>query len=180
MHLHRDRLSDCDEVPGLGALSVTGDRPAALPLPDPASAHATRDRYASTPSSTSTSAFTSAFPSTLRADERALPCRVRRALSFLERARGLLWRAPLQDGQALWIASCASIHTVGMRYAIDVVFLDAGDRVVCVAADVPPMRFRLGRGARSVVELRSGQARALGLAAGQRLSATSPAADTVA
>lgn len=111
------------------------------------------------------------FSSTLKADGRDLACQVRLAHSFTERGRGLLGRPRLQPGQALWIAPCPSIHTVGMTYAIDVVFLDAEHRVLRVAASVPPLRFRLCRRAVSVVELLAGQAAALGLHPGQQLAA---------
>lgn len=110
------------------------------------------------------------FNRTLVADGRNLVCQVRLARSFAERGRGLLVRPRLLPGQALWIVPCPSIHTVGMTYAIDVVFLDADYRVLRVAASVPPLRFRLCRRAVSVVELLAGQAAALGLHKGQQLA----------
>lgn len=112
------------------------------------------------------------FASVLLADGRALACKVAAARTFLERGRGLLGRPRLLEGQALWIAPCPSIHTVGMRYAIDVVFLDADNRVLRLACRVPPIRFRLCRGAVSVVELLADQAAALGLRKGQQLAAS--------
>ena len=51
--------------------------------------------------------------------------RIHVARSFLQRARGLLGRAPLAADEALLIRPCSSIHTFGMRFAIDVVFIDA-------------------------------------------------------
>ena len=107
----------------------------------------------------------------LSADGLALGCEVRHARSFLARARGLLFRRALAAREALWISGCDSIHTMGMHYAIDVVFLDAQDRVLRIAQAVRPLRFRLCRGAASVIELRAGEAQRLGLRMGQVMTA---------
>jgi uncharacterized membrane protein (UPF0127 family) len=63
----------------------------------------------------------------------------------------LLPRAP-PDRCALVLPRCGSVHTVGMRFALDVVFLDAGGRVLRVARGVPPWRVVSCRGAVAVVE----------------------------
>ena len=47
------------------------------------------------------------------------------ALSAEARRTGLLKSLPLQVGEGLLLAPCAHIHTVGMQFNIDVVFLDA-------------------------------------------------------
>ncbi len=86
------------------------------------------------------------------------------------RARGLLGRAGLAPGQGLWLAPCRSIHTVGMRFAIDVVFLDREWRVVAVAPALGPCRLAWGGWrAHGALELASGETTRLGLAAGQQL-----------
>ena len=95
--------------------------------------------------------------------------RVRVADRFFTRALGLLVGTPLERGEGLLIAPCSSIHTLGMRYPIDVVFLDREARVLRVCADVRAGRLRFGRGARGVLELRSGVALRHGLMAGTRL-----------
>lgn len=110
----------------------------------------------------------------LYADGRDMGCDVAVARSFLQRALGLLARPPLTPRQALWITRCDSVHTVGMRYAIDVVFLSRSGQVLRVAHAVPPLRFRLCRGAAAVVELRAGAAHALGILAGQVLAVVPP------
>lgn len=97
--------------------------------------------------------------------------RVRRATNFLTRARGLLFGPALDADEALLIAPCSSIHTFGMRYPIDVVFLDRHARVVQVSPEVGARRIRFGRGAVAVLELRAGGAARLGLRAGVALDA---------
>jgi uncharacterized protein len=70
---------------------------------------------------------------------------------------GLLNRAPLEPGEALWLDPCGSVHTWGMRGPIDVVFLDASGDVLGVATGVPPWRVAMApRGTRSVLETRAG------------------------
>jgi uncharacterized membrane protein (UPF0127 family) len=95
------------------------------------------------------------------------------AESTRERTVGLLGREGLADDEGLWIAPCNSIHTWFMRFAIDVVFLDREDRVLRVAACVPPFRMRLHRHACSVVELPAGRAATVGIVAGERLASVS-------
>ena len=46
------------------------------------------------------------------------------------RLRGLLGRSPLAPGEGLLLRPCRAVHTWGMRYSIDVAFLDAGSRVI--------------------------------------------------
>jgi len=46
------------------------------------------------------------------------------------RLRGLIGRASLADGEGLFLVGTKSIHTFGMRFAIDVVFLDQRGQVI--------------------------------------------------
>ena len=94
--------------------------------------------------------------------------RVDYAHSWTRRLVGLLGRRSLSAQEGLWIRPCDSVHTIGMRFAIDVVFLDEKERVVRIARDL--RRFRIARArARSVLELQSGAAQRLGLNVGDQL-----------
>jgi len=86
----------------------------------------------------------------------ALP-QVWKAASAWERTRGLLGRPALDWGQALWIESCSSVHTVGMRYPLDLAFIDASGRVQKLVRHVRPWRAAMAWGARATLEMRSGQ-----------------------
>jgi uncharacterized protein len=90
---------------------------------------------------------------------------------------GLLGVRGLPERTALLIPRCDSVHTVAMRFAIDVVFArrldpDGALEIVSVSPDVRPGRFaRVDRGGTRVrrrelcaLELAAGQAEALGLA----------------
>ncbi|RZA12902.1 MAG: DUF192 domain-containing protein [Lysobacteraceae bacterium] len=98
-----------------------------------------------------------------------LVARAWRADSALARMRGLLGRPPLQQGEALLITACSSIHTVGMRYPLDVAFVDAGERVVKLCRNIPPLRAAWSWRARDVVEMMSGEIDRIGLKIGDRL-----------
>jgi len=79
--------------------------------------------------------------------------RVRRERSVWGRMRGLLGRPPPAPGAGLWLSPCRQVHTVGMRYPIDVVHLDREGRVLLIETLVP---WRVGRfvwAGHSVVEL---------------------------
>lgn len=71
------------------------------------------------------------------------------------RLTGLMGRRSLPAGVALEIPRCRSVHTVGMRFPLDLVWLDPSRRVVRVDRDVPPWRVRSCRQAGSVLELDS-------------------------
>jgi uncharacterized membrane protein (UPF0127 family) len=79
----------------------------------------------------------------------------------LRRLTGLIGRRDLPAGAALHLPRCRSVHTFGMRFALDLVWLDHAGAVVRVDRGVPPRRVRSCRRARSVLELRSGPAEEL-------------------
>jgi uncharacterized membrane protein (UPF0127 family) len=58
-------------------------------------------------------------------------------------------------GAGLLIPRCRSVHTFGMRFALDVVFLDAAGRPLSICRGVPPRRFVFERRAAAVLELPS-------------------------
>ncbi|MDE0194459.1 MAG: DUF192 domain-containing protein [bacterium] len=89
------------------------------------------------------------------------------ASSARRRARGLLGRDALEG--ALWLPRTRSVHTVGMRFAIDVAYCDAEGRVLAIVTMRP---WRLGRPrlrARSVVEAQAGNLQRWGVTAGSTL-----------
>jgi uncharacterized protein len=73
-----------------------------------------------------------------------------------QRLRGLAFRRLPPPGQALVFKRCRCVHTFGMRFPIDVVFLDAHGRVLRIAAAVPPGRLVACRRAGAVVEVPAG------------------------
>jgi len=75
------------------------------------------------------------------ATEFCLAERVRVARTALARLRGLLGRRGLAAGEALWLRPCNGVHTFGMIFAIDVIFLDRQLKVVKLVENLRPFRF---------------------------------------
>ena len=84
-----------------------------------------------------------------------------------ERRRGLLGRDG--TGGALLLERTRSVHTLGMRFAIDVAHLDADMRVLRVTTMRPHRIGRFVRQARCVVEAEAGSFRRWGIAPGVEL-----------
>jgi len=76
--------------------------------------------------------------------------------TFLPRLIGLLGKGPqwATERRGLWIIPSHGVHTLGMKFSIDVVFLDRKRRVVHVENSLRPWRLsKVLSSARSVVEL---------------------------
>ena len=86
-----------------------------------------------------------------------------------QRMRGLLGYPALREGEGLLIKPCNMIHTFGMRYCIDAVFIDRQFRVLKIASHTPPFRMRQCFSAHAVLELAEGQAKSLNLYVGEPL-----------
>ena len=94
------------------------------------------------------------------------------AESLYERSRGLLGRTGYEG--AMLFPHTRSVHTLGMRFALDVAFLDR-DLVVLDVVCLPPMRAALPRRrARYVLEAPAGSFERWALAVGQRLEIREP------
>lgn len=86
--------------------------------------------------------------------------------SLWEGIRGLLGRPEPGPGQGLLLARCNAVHTIGMRYPIDVVFLDKDERVVRIVEAMKPVRQAQHRKAKKVIEFKAGEAARLGIGVG--------------
>lgn len=62
------------------------------------------------------------------------------ATHWWSRLRGLLGHAPLQPGEGLLLRGEKAIHTIGMSFAIDVLFLDRTGCIVHLIPAMPPLR----------------------------------------
>lgn len=72
------------------------------------------------------------------------------------RRKGLLGRDHLAAGEGLWILPCEAVHTFGMQFAIDLIYLDRNHRVRKIRSGVPPYRISGCLSAHSVLELAAG------------------------
>ncbi len=99
-----------------------------------------------------------------------LATRVRVAGSSADRRCGLLKTDSLQPGEGLWIAPCEAVHTIGMRWPIDVAFLDREHRVRKLIPCLAPWRLAICVTAYSVLELPSGSIGLTGMQPGDLLT----------
>ena len=99
-----------------------------------------------------------------------LASNVRNAMTPWERAIGLIGERGLEPDSGLWLEPCSTVHTIGMRFPIDVLLLDRGGRVVAIAPNVPPLRpFVSHRSTAIVVELPAGSSAQNGIRVGDEL-----------
>jgi uncharacterized protein len=94
---------------------------------------------------------------------------VRKTITALERMRGLLGRPPLQAGEGLLIEPCPSVHTFGMRYALDLVYLDPAGQVLKLVQELKPWRMSSCTRAHATLELPPGAIERSGIKPGDRL-----------
>ena len=77
-----------------------------------------------------------------KTEESFLGLNVTRADTSLSRLRGLLGRDALRSGDGMWLAPSQGVHTIGVLFPVDVVYLDAEDRVIQLVEHLGP--FRIG------------------------------------
>jgi uncharacterized membrane protein (UPF0127 family) len=95
---------------------------------------------------------------------------LRPAHTHWTRLRGLLGTRTLPAGDGLWIRPCRQVHMFGMRYAIDVVFLDDAHRGVALVRALQPGRITpMVRDATRVLELPTGTIERAALTTGTQL-----------
>ena len=88
------------------------------------------------------------------------------ATGIWSRFWGLMGRRGMPQGiDGILFPGCSSIHTIGMRFPLDVVFLREGT-VTRVVSHVPPWRMVFGGRGVDALELEAGAAEVLGLAPG--------------
>ena len=99
-----------------------------------------------------------------------LATQVSKATSFKDRLVGLLGHEALDQGEALWISNCNSIHTFFMRFPIDVIFVDKALKVKNVYYGIKPWRVTFPLfGANSVFELAAGSLQEKSISKGDQL-----------
>ncbi len=115
----------------------------------------------------------SGLPKTkFKAQGNELALEVRVADSMRSRLVGLAGNHVIPSTNlGLWFPRTQSVHTVGMRFDLDLIWLGSNGQVLRIDASVPPRRVVCCWAARSVIEVASGMAAAHGLVNGLRLTA---------
>jgi uncharacterized protein len=108
-------------------------------------------------------------------DRRALPdgLTLLVAADRRSRRRGLAGIDALPERHALLLAPCRSVHTIGMHFALDLLWLDAGGGVERLDPAVGPRRLRTCLRARAVVEASAGDGELFARALAAARAATS-------
>lgn len=91
------------------------------------------------------------------------------ATTSASRRTGLLKHTELPPGEGLWIAPCEAVHTFGMNFAIDVLYLSKTKRVVKIRERMAKRRISACLWAHSVLELPAGMADATRTKVGDQL-----------
>ncbi len=93
--------------------------------------------------------------------------------NFITRLKGLLGKEMMLEGEGLLIKPCSSVHTLGMKIIIDVVFLSSDKQVLHIIEEMQPGKLSpVIKNSSSVLELPPGQVRRSGLKIGHRLKST--------
>jgi uncharacterized membrane protein (UPF0127 family) len=66
---------------------------------------------------------------------------VTRADTWLSKGWGVLGRRSLPPGEGLWLPGVASVHTLGVRFTLDLLFLNDNMQTLRAVQNVPPCRF---------------------------------------
>lgn len=85
------------------------------------------------------------------------------------RRTGLLKHTGLDHGEGLLIVPCEAVHTFGMKFPIDVLFLSKKKQVLKVRKDMGPRKIAFSLLARYALELPAGTAAASRTEAGDQL-----------
>ncbi len=105
----------------------------------------------------------------LKSQNRTLVGNCRIARDFVSRFLGLMGRKSLPEDEAILFPKCNSVHTMFMRFPIDVVLVDRDGKVVGVEL-MKPWRMMLPRkNTKHIIELRANRSAELGIRAGMTL-----------
>ncbi|MDD2211520.1 MAG: DUF192 domain-containing protein [Clostridia bacterium] len=77
--------------------------------------------------------------------------------SFFKRLTGLLKHQSLAGEAGILLSPCKQVHTIGMKFSIDVIFLSVNDQIVHIEHSMPPGKFsKYVRSADRVLEVKAG------------------------
>ena len=85
------------------------------------------------------------------------------------RRTGLLKHATFEFGQGLWIVPCEGVHTFGMPFPIDVIYLNKKRKILKIRKEMKRSRISFCLTAHSVLELPAGAVDATGTQKGDQL-----------
>lgn len=110
---------------------------------------------------------------TVSINDKIISSECENANTVVTRFLGLMFRKSMPEGHSLLLEPCNQIHTFNMRFDIDVVTLDKGNRVLAVFDSVPSGKCKKAiKGGRKVLELNAGEAKKFDIKCGDTLIIT--------
>ncbi|KJS21774.1 MAG: hypothetical protein VR72_08960 [Clostridiaceae bacterium BRH_c20a] len=103
-------------------------------------------------------------------DNQLIGDKIKLADTFTTRLKGLLGKSELQEGEGLILAPCNAIHCIGMKFAIDVIFMNKYKQVVWLRENMKPGTKEAKLDAVFVLEVASGVVKEKGIEIGHVLS----------
>jgi len=88
---------------------------------------------------------------------------------FFARAKGLLFRESIASDEAMIFERCKSVHTIGMMFSIDLIFLDEKKTVLKIVERLKPNRVAGCSYANYVIEAQSGSCSSRGILVNDKL-----------
>ena len=88
--------------------------------------------------------------------------------NWLKRLRGVYFRPNFNNQQAILLRRCSSVHGIGLKITLDVVFLDSNNVVLSVRT-LKPNSVRMHKSASCVLEMLEGTAKNIGISVGDKL-----------
>lgn len=101
--------------------------------------------------------------------DNALFSRVRIPNSFFSKAKGLLGEKSLKSDTGMLFKQCSSIHMVGMKIPLDILFLAKDGTILKCVKNLQPWRAAVCLKATTTLELASGSIERLALRTGMKL-----------
>lgn len=105
-----------------------------------------------------------------KANESILANNVEIAGDFIKRLKGLMGRPGLNEGEAMLLYPCSSIHTFFMNFPIDAIFIDRNAVVLKTIENMKPYKISpVIKNSYMVIELPAGCLSSTGTTVGQHL-----------
>ncbi|EIW20445.1 MULTISPECIES: DUF192 domain-containing protein [Pelosinus] len=89
--------------------------------------------------------------------------------TFLSRLKGLLGTTSLAENQGLLLCNCNSVHMIGMRYVLDIVYLDKNGVILKIVENLKPWQVSCCWSAKDTLEVKSGTIQRLSWKGGDQL-----------
>lgn len=107
---------------------------------------------------------------TLIVNGQSTSLRLKKADRFFSRLHGWLFHTEIHDHDALLISPCNSVHTFGMRFCIDVAFINTNNEVTKIVTNLKPNRSCMSWSASQCIEFKTQTIQDLNLRLGDILT----------